>query len=181
MKIESSNLCYRNRTISFCDGIKVSFDGLGCAEIEEEDAKILLDTYKGMICEAGKAAKKNVKKVETDTSAFTIEIDKLKNEVLVKDEKIKDLETNLNEEKATSTNWKNLYDEAEKDANKNELTEQIKVLEAKNELLGIKCDLFQKNKAELIEVALQLEIPKEDYKDLKVDELVNLLLTKLKQ
>ena len=182
VKIETNNTYRAGKEIAFCDNIKVKFDHLGKAELEDDKAEILLKNYPESIFKEG--THKEEKKVDIyneANEAALLEINKLNNDVLKLEKKNKKL-SGINENLESQVKeWKALYDKSNSGTNKEDekLSKRIKELESENNILLNKTKLLSVEKQELIAIAKEQKFPKKEWDTLNRVELVDYLGNKL--
>lgn len=177
--IETGNILYKNREISFCDGIKVRFNGIGQAEVEDNVFDKLMAEYPGFLFKAGKAPKNEVKENVYDDSEAKAEIEKLNKEILNKNLKIKDLKKQLEVEVGSSEEWKKNYEDLIKKNKNEDLKVEMQKKDDAIAKLETKCLLLGKPRKELVEIAVKSDFDEKEYKNFNNQELVNYLISKL--
>jgi len=178
-KIEVGNISYRNKEISFCEGLKIKFNGIGQAEVQDNVYNKLMSEYAGFVFQVGKVPKKEVKEKTYDDSEAKAEIEKLNKSILNKDLKIKDLEKQIEVEVGSSKEWKKNYDNL---IAKNKDEDTKVEIQKKDDIIAkleTKCLLLGKPHKELVETAVKAGFDEKEYKNFNNQELVDYLINKL--
>lgn len=150
----------------------VQFDSTGTAEVEQDIADKLVETYKDWLY-LGERPSKEVKidPVNTDMKELARELGMVK-------QHLADREAELKAMRKECEDWKK-----ELDKTKSKLNAVSEEYEGYKEQSGkaireveLKAQLAKKKQGELIEFCVTLEIPEERYKGKTKDELINIIL-----
>lgn len=186
MRIEASNIRYRGVKLTLCDGIQVAFNNKGVAEIPDEQGQKVLDEYKGMFYEEGKAPIKRNDNKKSKTSDEYYEIENLKNALHIETEKLKKSDASLILEKKSCKSWKDQYEKTAKEleslkkntskVDSKEIDSKLKEFELQIKTWELKYNLIQQSVKELKDAAVATGCKAEEVKNLEKDKIVDLII-----
>lgn len=175
MKIQTNKRNEFGNTVLF-GNTEVKFDGLGCADVKDEIALELLKTYKNWLFKDSVEPKQEPSKQQVFDSKIQSElfekIKQLESKVLDRESTIGTYKAELSEWKSETERYKKLYENMVEDF------ENHKTVWAKEkEVFELRVELIDKSSKELDEIASQMGLSEDKYKNKSKQEKIELILT----
>jgi hypothetical protein len=182
MKIETITNTHKGHSVRYSNGIEVTYDAAGIAEINAEDGQFLIDKYIGQIFPAGKVEMPMTRTPALATGTKNTEaIEELKDRLQKANSLINDYKAQANQSKEGERGWRIKCEELLKENQmlRGQLTSETKAdkkEEPKDETLQLREQLTTKSVRELQKIVEELKLPDVDFKKMNKSKLIDLLI-----